>query len=160
MSVRKDRYALSILLGACPSKSHSQTRVVAPQQQGDLHAPKPTSDPLHQTGAATGQPTGAKKDNQPSSPLRRSVRTRLDYAEDNHESVEMIAICIKEELAPEDHELGPNGLRKFQSGGWVTVGVSGGDAATSNLIVEGNNVEVTGTDYQGKCFEKVGIGSG
>ena len=110
MSGRKDRYTLSILLGACPSKFHSQTQVVAPQQQGDLHDPKPTSDPLHQTGVATWQPTGAKKENYSSSPRRLSVRTRLDCADDNHESVEIIAICVKEGRAPEGHNLGSNGL--------------------------------------------------
>jgi len=34
------------------------------------------------------------------------------------------------------------------------VGVSGGDAATSNFILGGNTVEAIVTDYQGKCFEE------
>ena len=90
MSVRKDRCARSILLGTCPSILRSQTRVVAPQEQEDLHAPWPASDPLHQSDVATWQPAGAKKEIQSSSPLSRSVKTRLDCADDGHESVDMI----------------------------------------------------------------------
>src|SRR6266852_2210514 len=93
MSDGKDRSARSILLEACPSILRSQTRVVAPQQQV-LRAPQPTGDPLHQTGAATWQPIGAKKENQLRSPLPRSVKTRLDCADNDQESVVMIAICI------------------------------------------------------------------
>lgn len=33
------------------------------------------------------------------------------------------------------------------------MGVSGGDAATSNLILGWNNVEAIVSDYQGQCFE-------
>ena len=34
------------------------------------------------------------------------------------------------------------------------MGVSGGDAATSNFILGGNTVEAIVNDYQGKCFEE------
>jgi hypothetical protein len=94
MSVRKARCARLILLEAYPCILHSQTRAVAPQQQEDLHAPQPAGDPVHQTGAATWQPTGAKKENQLHSQLPRSLRTRLDCADDDDKSVKMIAICI------------------------------------------------------------------
>ena len=115
MSVRKARCARSILLEACRSILRSQTRVVAPQQQEVLRAPQPTGGPLHQTGAATWQPIGAKKENQLRSPLPRSVR--LDCADNDQGSVEMTVIrigTIMKEVTevnpdPEDHDLGSNG---------------------------------------------------
>ena len=36
------------------------------------------------------------------------------------------------------------------------MGVSGGDAATPNLILGENSVEAIATDCQGKCFEEEG----
>jgi hypothetical protein len=64
------------------------------------------------------------------------------------------------EVIPEGHNLGLNGWRKVQgaSGDWAAVrlGVSGGDAATPNLILGENSVEAIVTEYQGKCFEEKG----
>ena len=76
-SVRKVRCVRSIILEAFPGILRSRTR-----------------DP--QTGAATWQPIGAKKGNRLHSPLprSRSVKTMLDCPDHNHESVEMIVICI------------------------------------------------------------------